>query len=327
MAYATSHIAACCSGNVNRAMPNFAARLWMTDNHNGLVAALYGPSSVTYPVGDRGQQVTIREETRYPFSDRIRFVLEMPDDTEFPFTLRIPGWCHAARILVNNAPLEEQISRGSFVTIARRFRDKDEIVVELPQETLLSDWPMDGVAVERGPLVYSLKIDEEWDSLEQAAEAVRQVVGIYYLPTRFPGLVARNAYPKSPWNYALAIDPQNVARDVEVVDREWSDEHPWSHNSPPIELRVPARRVIGWDLEKKSEIIQQGEWYHPEQLNLRKGNFVFTPQLPGGSGQPVKFARETGIVTLVPYGCAKLRLTIFPKVGKSGFAQENPNKE
>jgi hypothetical protein len=318
MAYATNHIAACCSGNVNRAMPNFAARMWMRGEHNGLVATLYGPSVVTCKVGAEMREVTIQEQTHYPFSDRIRFAIETVAEVEFPFTLRIPGWCSAARIQVNNAALEEKLVPGSFVTIARRFRNGDEVVVELPQETKLSDWPMDGVAVERGPLVYSLKIDEQWNTLEEAADAMRQATGVYYLPMRFPGLVARDAYPKSPWNYALAVDPEHVERDVKVIGLEWDEVHPWSHAAPPIELRVPARRVLGWELDTKSVVEQQGEWYHPEQIFTRQGNFVFTPQLPSGSGQQVSLAHETETVTLVPYGCAKLRLTIFPKADKIG---------
>jgi hypothetical protein len=318
MAYGPAHmdIAQCCSGNVNRVMPNYAARMWMKDGSNGLVAALYGPSRVTYPVGERNQEVTITQDTRYPFSDRIVFTMQMAQDTRFPFTVRIPSWCRAPEISVNNQPLGREISAGTFVTIDRTFRDNDEVVVVLPQEVKASMWPMDGIAVERGPLVYSLKIEEEWQSVEQVAEAAEAVIGIYDLNTKYPGLLARNAHPKSPWNYALEIDPESAAKDVQVSATEWQDEHPWSGSAPPISLRVPARRVIGWQLEETKELVQQGDWDHPQAMHTRRGQFALTPQLPSASGPPVRLGEAREMITLVPYGCARLRLIIFPQARK-----------
>ena len=314
MAFGTAHLAACCSGNVNRVMPNFTARMWMKDGNNGLVATLYGPSKVTHRVGKRQQEVTITEQTRYPFSDRIVFALSMTQDTKFPFTVRIPGWCKAAKIMVNQETLDQDLSPGTFVTIDRKFSDQDEVVVILPQETKITSWPMDGIAVERGPLVYSLQIEEEWQSLDDVAEAVRQAVGIYFLPFRYPGLLAHNVYPKSPWNYALDLDPRHASQ-IQVMEMDWPDDHPWSRSAPPVLLKVPARRVAGWALDEPKEITQQGEWYHPQQLFTRHGDFAFTPQLPVASSMNLETATET--VTLVPYGCAKLRLTIFPRVPKA----------
>jgi hypothetical protein len=49
---------------------------------------------------------------------------------------------------------------------------------------------------------------------------------------------------------------------------------------------------------------------------LRKGDFVLTPQLPTESTSGIRLADESELVTLVPYGCAKLRLTIFPRVDR-----------
>ena len=315
MAFGTAHIAACCPGNVNRVMPNFVSRLWMKDKNNGLVAALYGPSKVTCRVGERQQEVSIAEQTRYPFSSRIVFALSMAQDTKFPFTVRIPGWCTSAKILVNHQPLEREASRGTFVTIDRTFSNKDEVVVILPQETKVTTWPMDGIAVERGPLVYSLRIEEEWQSLDDVAEAARKAIGIYFLADRYPGLLSHNVYPKSPWNYALDLDPESAGQKIQVVEMDWPEENPWSRSTPPIVLKVPARRVIGWALDERKEITQQGEWYHPQQLFTRQGEFVFTPQLPDASTMKLEAATET--ITLVPYGCAKLRLTIFPRARKN----------
>jgi uncharacterized protein len=328
MSYATAHIAACCSGNVNRIMPNFAARMWMKDKDNGLVAAFYAPSQLKYRVGKQQQEITITEKTRYPFSDRIVFTMKMKEDCEFPFTVRIPGWCKNASVLVNHQPLDQELRAGSFVKIDRKFRDGDEVVVILPQEIKTSDWPFDGIALERGPLVYSLKIDEEWESTAKLIESAVGLLGVYNLNSRYPGLLGRNVYPKSPWNYALDINPENVGSAIRVTQNEWQEDAPWSSEEPPIHLQVPARRVIGWDLDRPSEIVLEGgiddpgvvpkeyDTKYDDPRWLRKGDFVFTPQLPMKSDAGIRLSKETEVVTLVPYGCAKLRLTVFPRVDR-----------
>jgi len=328
MAYATAHIAACCSGNVNRIMPNFASRLWMKDKDNGLVAALYAPSQVRYRVGRQQQEVTITETTRYPFSDRIVFTMNMREACEFAFTARIPGWCSNASVFLNKQPLDQELLAGSFVRINRKFHDGDEIVVILPQEIKTTDWPFDGIAIERGPLVYSLKIDEDWQSPVELSESAVKLLGVYNLNWRYPGLLGHDVHPKSPWNYALDIDAKNTSGAIRVIQNEWPERSPWSASAAPIQLQVPARRVIGWDLDRPSEIILEGGIDDPGLVQKpydtkyddpswsRKGDFAFTPQLPTTANSSIRLREESETVTLVPYGCAKLRLTIFPRADK-----------
>lgn len=332
MAYATAHIAACCAGNVNRIMPNFASRLWLKDKDNGLVAALYAPSRVTHRVGKSLEEVTITETTRYPFSDRVVFTLNMKKECEFSFSVRIPGWCTRASVVVNGeAPDKEsrrELKAGSFERIHRMFRDGDEVVVTLPQEIKTTDWPFDGIAVERGPLVYSLKIDQDWPSTDKMLESALQIFGVYNIQSRYPGLLAHNVYPKSAWNCALDIEPEIAAGAIQVIQNDWRDEAPWSTSEPPITLQVPARRVLGWGLDRPNEIVLEGgiddpglvakeyDAQYDDPRWSRKGDFAFTPQLPGKLDGGLRLSEESEMVTLVPYGCARLRLTIFPRVDK-----------
>jgi len=315
MAYSANHIAQCCSGNVNRMMPNFAARLWMKDANGGLVAAMYAPSTVTHRVGKEGSEVTIAEETRYPFKDQIRFRMKMAQATKFPFTVRIPGWCKGAKISVNGQPLQQELASGTFVTIDRSFKDGDEVLVTLPQQIKLTEWPGNSVAVERGPLVYSLTIEEHWQTREEAEQELQDAWRVEWRDFRCPGVRALDVVPNSPWNYALAIDPETGPRGVQVIENEWADENPFSRHSPPITLVVPAKRLIGWDLDRRNEIVQRGEWWHPNQTFVRKGNFAFTPDLPtGGKDSKVKLGDAVENIALIPFGCARLRLTTFPRV-------------
>ena len=108
--------------------------------------------------------------------------------------------------------------------------------------------------------------------------------------SRYPGLLGRNVYPKSHWNYALDINSENVGSAIRVTQDEWHEDAPWSAKEPPIQLQVPARRVIGWDLDRPGEIILEGGIDDPGLVSnqydtryddpswLRKGDFVFIPQ-------------------------------------------------
>lgn len=300
MSYQPDPNVQCCVGELNRIMPNYTARMWMVDNAGGLVAALYGPSQMTAEVGSPRQSITIVEETNYPFSDKIDFVIHTSAPVHFPLSLRIPGWCQSARLLVNGESVAGNLRSSSFFTLTRLFKDGDQITLLLPMQIKTSRWPHGGISVERGPLVYALKIEEDWRIVKEETH-------------HLPGFPAYNLYPASAWNYALDLDETEPQKDVEIIYHTFTDD-PWNLQSAPIELRVPARRVLRWKLSKHHTI--HSFYQGPEGLkNYKlKGDFTFTPQLPAAKSLAQRLGKKIVQITLVPYGCTKLRLTIFPYV-------------
>jgi len=282
--------AECCPGAVNRVMPNYISRMWMTTKDNGLAATLYGPSCITIKLGKSNKAVTVIEETNYPFSDRIDFQFRTDGLVFFPFTFRIPGWCKSPKVLLNGTPLAVKLQPKQFITLNRTFANNDRLTLILPMELRLSYWQRGGVGIERGPLVYSLKIKENWRVDKTDKRSTKD----------FP---AWNLYPASPWNYTLAVNKQNLKEAIKIKYNPITPE-PWLY--PPIELQVPARRVNGWILEKRKKTFS-------EKLGMIKGNFNFTPQLPEPEDIKDRLSKKVEMVTLVPYGCTHLRLTIFPQ--------------
>jgi uncharacterized protein len=308
MQYGPMTFTECCPANVNRIMPNFAARMWLTDNSGGLVAAMYGPSEVTYNVGDKKKLVRIEENTQYPFEGRIELLIHLTTSTFFPLTLRIPGWCKEAKIFLNNKRLLVKNTPGSFLKIERTFRNLDKIRIEFEQEIKTTTWPDNGIAIERGPLVYSLKIEEDWKIDHKDTTSTKD----------FP---AYDLNPASPWNYALGLDTADLKKSILVHQLLYSDD-PWSLRTAPLELKVLAKRVNGWEL-LNSDSIKTEKWYSIQDdkgtLEWKfdpkfpvKGNIIQTPGLPSASMIKNSANEKWQEVTLIPYGCTKLRVTIFP---------------
>ena len=310
MRYAPNPATECCPGNVNRMMPNFAINSWMTDGKGGLAATMYAPSSVTYHVGENSSEVTIDEDTHYPFSDSIHFTFHIKEKTRFNFYIRIPGWCNDARIILNGNNLNKIIPPGIYIPLDYEYNEGDRVTVILPSQFKLTPGPENGISVERGPFVYSLKIDEDWKVDTTDDRSTKD----------FP---AYELFAKSQWNYALCLTPDNLQKQIMVVNKPYTN-NPWSDESAPIELKVPARLVKGWTLQHKSEMkfenwdVKRNErgkvtdWYVTD-TKIKKGSWWFTPLLPDAAMLKNGLSEKVDTVPLVPYGCCKLRITVFPK--------------
>ncbi|KPK80664.1 MAG: hypothetical protein AMS27_16460, partial [Bacteroides sp. SM23_62_1] len=150
----------CCTCNMHQGWPKYVQNLFYGTPDNGIAAMMYAPCSVSMLVSD-SIPINVLEETNYPFDENIRFTISCPERTKFAFHLRVPSWCLNAEIGLNDEaflPLES----GTICVIDRRWNNGDRIELILPMEISFSRWVENSVAVERGPLVYSLKIREKW---------------------------------------------------------------------------------------------------------------------------------------------------------------------
>ena len=290
----------CCTGEVSRIMPNYVARMWMA-REKGVAAGLYGPSSVRMKAGKSGKVVEVHQETSYPFSDRILFTIKTPGPVRFPLFLRIPGWCQQARIYLNGLPWKARMKSGSFARVERDFYNGDTIELFLPAEVKESRWPRGGMALEAGPLVFSLRIPEKWKIDKKA-------------PNQSRGFPAWNLYPAGAEGFALAS--RNPARDSVLVRRP-AGEEPWIQEPAPVELLVLVRRLPGWRVRHASSVKREQyhlvgrEWKAKREV-LHHGKFLLTPQIPTPLEAVKRASNMVERVALVPYGSTHLRLTLFP---------------
>jgi len=280
MAFSPGHDVECCTGNVNRFLPYYVGQMWLRAPGNGIAAALYGASTLRSAVGAEGASVVIREETAYPFAETVDLSVETERPVAFPLHLRIPSWAAGASVTVNGAPAGRAAEPGTFFVLDRVFSDGDRVSLRLPMAVRITEWPHEGVGIERGPLVFSLPVASR-------ANVVKSYVarGKRRSTDDFP---AFEFFPASAWNYGLAVA---TPRDVEVMVRPVTG-WPWTVDGAPVRLRVPARRIAGWGL------VAEGE-----------GGAPATPGFPTRR-RPGR--QET--VELVPYGSTLLRVTVFPRL-------------
>jgi hypothetical protein len=217
----------CCTANMHQGWPKLAANLWMAAPGGGLAAVAYGPSEVTTTV-QGGTAVTVEEQTDYPFRESISLTVKPAKSVVFPLLLRIPGWASNSTVKVNGQALT-QGKAGSFQKIERLWKAGDVVEIRFPMEIRTSGWYNNSVALERGPLVYSLKVGESWHRIKQTGPATDWEV-----------------FPSTPWNYALVLDP-GKAVGFSVTERAVSKQ-PFSAEMAPVEIAAPARRLPEWQL-------------------------------------------------------------------------------
>jgi uncharacterized protein len=277
---------ACCLANMHQGWPKLVSSMWMASNDNGLAAVTYGPSKVTAKVGN-GEEVTINEETDYPFSGTVRLTIKTAKTSRFPLYLRIPGWSSAT---ITAKGKSVTWTDGSTARLDEKWNDGDVVTVDIPMKVRYEQRYNSALSVLRGPLYFSLRIEKEYKSTK-----------INYDNFGYMGSVDWEIMPKSAWNYSLIGDTAETEKSFAVTENKpgkypfadkgdmiWSEEakkyESWTGDAPVL---IKTRGVIipGWEMKDNSADIP--------------------PVAPKMTGEPEE-------LVLVPYGCARLRITEFP---------------
>lgn len=274
----------CCTSNLHQAWPKFTQNLWYRTADNGLAALVYSPSEVS--VNIQNTEIKVVEETYYPMDEKINFKFSIPDkkkkSVKFPFHLRIPDWCKSAKVYINGS-LYQEYDGNSIAIIEREWKNNDHLVLELPMHLKTQTWYENSVSVERGPLVYALRIEEEWIEKE-------------FEPNSIYGKTYFEVFPMSKWNYGI-MDFKN--KDLEevfevIIDKsKLSNPYPWSIENAPIEIRTKGKEIPSWKL-----------------YNDMAGPLPYSRMIYGPGTKDIK--EET--IRLIPYGCTTLRISEFPVI-------------
>ncbi|MBL4676068.1 MAG: glycoside hydrolase family 127 protein [Mucilaginibacter sp.] len=274
----------CCTSNMHQGWPKFTQNLWYGTEDGGLAALVYSASEVTAKVNG-GNAVTFKEETNYPFSEDIRFTLTLPkkaDKLTFPFHLRIPSWCKNAVIKINGQ-VWKQSENKQIVKIERTWKNKDVVELKLPMHLSTSRWYENSASVERGPLVYALKIGENAKLVDNSG-----------YPENYGGKSFFEVRPTSPWNFGLLeYGLRDMDKNFKFETDQNGSNYPWDLQNAPVHIKTKASRIPSWQLYNDS-----------------------AGPVPFSIIYRFQAEKEEEEIELIPYGCTTLRISQFPVIGR-----------
>lgn len=158
----------CCPCNFRRIVAELPAMVFYQTSKGGVAVNLYTPSNARMSV-DRNGVLTIRQETDYPNSGRVRLLLNPSKPVNFPLQLRIPAWARGATVSLNGARLRVDALPGTFLQMKRDWKAGDELILNLPMTWRLvkgGQRQAGRVALMRGPLLFCLNPSQN-ESLEK----------------------------------------------------------------------------------------------------------------------------------------------------------------
>jgi hypothetical protein len=261
----------CCTSNMHQGWPKFASHLWMRAG-DGLAAVAYAPSSARFET--HGIPVHVTLDTDYPFRETLKLTVTVDKSVRFPLLLRVPAWAQGATIRIQGES-QKRLKPGTFHRIEREWKGIVSAALRLPMKAKTSQRYNGAIAIERGPLVYSLKIGESWTRVN-ADKPYRELPHGDF-----------EVRPTIPWNYGLLLDEKNL--DTSVTFEELPvGEKPFSPEGAGIAAKVKGRRLPRW--------------------NMAHGWAAEVPPDPQNSKEPLEQ------LTLIPYGCTNIRVTEFPRL-------------
>lgn len=162
-----------------------------SSNPEEIIVNLFVGSEAEFKLKDNN--VNLKQETNYPWNGKIAFTLNPKFSGRFGLKIRIPGWslgkenpfdlyksslCDGVKLSINGQSIKVE-PYGGYVTIDRKWKANDEVVLELPMQPRLvfaneEVTELNGmVAIASGPVVYCLEgnINGDLDNLKIFADS------------------------------------------------------------------------------------------------------------------------------------------------------------
>lgn len=206
----------CCTSNFSQGWPKLALSTFFS-SPEGIAVGAIAPASLNTVLGE--SKVSLQIITQYPFRDSYQVVVSAQKPVEFCLWLRTPGSAKSCRLDGKDIP------RGSLYPVKKIWSGRTVLDVDMDFEPVLTPRPEGLYCINRGPLLFSLPIKEEWIKREYTKDKVER---------RFP-YCDYELLPKSPWNYGFdAFKAEELPVRFALLK-----DCPFSPDQAPVTLTVP----------------------------------------------------------------------------------------
>ena len=251
---------------------------------DGLAATCYGPCKVTALAADR-VPVEITCKTDYPFSETIEMTVKPATKASFPLFFHIPGWCAKPELSVNGAAVKVVADAKGFACVSRRWKPGDTVrlrfLMTAVVQTGRDNAPATPYTGAHKPTLVTIPENDSTRGLPYAS--------VSYGPLLFARAIpdtpdANTPDPDARWKFALDVQHPDITVERSPMPDKWS----WPLASP---LKLHASAIaIDWS------------------------PVLGTPKLPS---LPIVKQRPCEKITLIPYGCTKFRISMFPVIAEA----------
>lgn len=199
----------CCTANFGQGWSKLALTTFMR-SIKGIAACTLAPSSLHTEIN--GVNVLCELQTEYPFRNNLTFIIKTEKPVNFEFSFRVPA---CAKKAFSNG---NEVQPGAFAKIEKTWEGEEHVSVALEFDFELKQRPNDLYSLWHGPLLYSVKIEEQWEKVEYVKDNV---------PRKFPYCDYRIT-PVSDWNYAF------YGKNFSITENSYTQ--PFSPDCPPVHV-------------------------------------------------------------------------------------------
>jgi DUF1680 family protein len=289
--YAPCVPVACCAVMSVRILPEFIKGIALTDTDGNLYFSVYAPADVDFA------PFKIHIDTLYPFRDTIKFHIKTDKSCKKVLYFRIPEWCGNAKLYVNGEIQNVECTASTYVGLEREWHDCDIVTLKLPMKVRVSKvndndrFHLNPIAIEYGPLLFSLPIPEKWQAY--AGSPITPLPEGWYWYNVYPDNKQSNldvydnmGMLKHLITYNVAIDENISPDEIEIIEQ---DRNGYVWENPLVKLRLTAYKA---------------PYSYPPYPSK-----TFEPYCENGKA----YVTDKLDIELVPYGCTSLRISYFPR--------------
>jgi uncharacterized protein len=245
----------CCVGSGIENHAKYGELVYSRDSEN-LYVNLFIPTQLQW--AEKG--VTLMQETTFPESEMTTLVFRMDNDQSFDLHIRHPAWLSDGEmsVSVNDEPVGETSSVGSYYRISRNWRDNDQVTVNLPMHTYGEYLPDESpyMAVLHGPVVLAAETGtSHLDGLVADDSRMGQVAsGVLYPRQSMPGLVIEDEQ----WPQKI-VKTDDAPLSFDVSELVYPEESYESLRLIPFYQLHDSRYIMYWQTGTREQLVQSRE--------------------------------------------------------------------